>query len=155
MPTFTVTGLGEVSAALRQLAAQVPIEAARALNVVAEETMTEAKIRTPVETGNLRRSGKVHQYAKPYDLSADLSFGTEYAVYVHERVNVRHKTGEAKFLENAIKFTALSFEERIANEINLGPSAGSGTGGGSGSTETFAGPSEPSVFGGPGGSGLL
>ena len=126
-----VTGVHQVGKALRQLAMSVPIDAARALNVVAEETMTNAKERTPVGTGTLKRSGKVHEYATARRLSAGLSFGTEYAVYVHERMNVSHPNGEAKFLENAVKFTALYFEQRIANEINLSKAGGSGIGAGS------------------------
>ena len=128
MATFVVTGIQRVSDNLRRLAHAVPTQAAQALNVVAEETMTDAKERTPVDTGTLRRSGKVHQHATPRRLAAELSFGTEYAVYVHEHTERRHANGEAKFLENAVKFTSRFFEARIANEIKLG---GSGTGAGS------------------------
>lgn len=119
-PTLTLQGLTKVSDNLLQLVATLPAAAARALNVVAEETMTDAKQRTPVDTGTLRRSGKVHQPATPDVLSAGLSFGTDYAVYVHERTNLRHANGEAKFLEHAVQFTARYYEDRIANEMHFG-----------------------------------
>lgn len=134
MATFRVTGLEKVNANLRQFARRVPDRAARALNVVAEETMTDAKARTPVDTGTLRRSGKVHDHASARKLTAGLSFATEYAVYVHERTDIRHPNGEAKFLENAIKFTSLFFAARVANEINVeGGGTGAGSSGGTGS----------------------
>ena len=152
MSTFKVTGIDKVSNALRALAKSVPEQAAQALNAVAEETMTDAKMRTPVDTGNLRRTGKVHQHATPRRLSAGLSFGTEYALPVHEHPSKYSppswKAAEAsgsgvhfspsgtgpKFLENAIKFTAMFFEERIANYINFSKGGGTGAGspGGSG-----------------------
>ena len=134
MSTFKVTGIDKVSGALRALAASMPAQAAQALNAVAEETSTDAKVRCPVLTGNLRRSITVHQHATPQKLIAGISFGTEYGVYVHENLFARHKTGEAKFLENALKFTATFFEERIANMLNLSGRGGTGAGspGGSG-----------------------
>ena len=133
MATFRVTGIEQVSDNLRRLAQSVPIRAAQALNVVAEETMTDAKERTPVDTGTLKRSGKVHQHATPRRLSAGLSYGTEYAVFVHERTELRHHVGEAKFLENAIKFTSMFFAERIMNEIKFDGGTGAGSPGGTGS----------------------
>ena len=136
MATFRVTGVEQISQNLRHLVQRVPAQAAQALNVVAEECMTDAKERTPVDTGTLKRSGKVHQHATPRRLAAGLSFATEYAVYVHERTELRHATGEAKFLENDIKFTSLFFAERIANEISVfqrGGGTGAGSPGGTGS----------------------
>lgn len=133
MASFRVTGIENVSENLRRLAQRVPVRAAQALNIVAEETMTDAKERTPVDTGALMRSGKVHQYATPNRLSAGLSFGTEYAVFVHERTELRHRNGEAKFLENAVKFTSMFFAERITNEIRFEGGTGAGSPGGTGS----------------------
>lgn len=131
MPSFRVQGIDTVSENLRRLAASVPVRAAQALNVVAEETMTDAKERTPVDTGTLKRSGLVFQHATPGRLSAGLSYGTEYAVYVHERTELRHRVGEAKFLERAIAFTARFFAERMANEIQFGGQTTGGVGAGS------------------------
>lgn len=138
---LVIKGLAALDRGLVQLGRQFSDVAARALNVVAEETMTEAKRRTPVDTGTLRRSGKVHKRATARSLTAEMSFGTEYGVFVHERTDVRHPTGEAKFLENAIKFTAGFFEERVANLIReelpkrdtrYQPGTGAGSPGGTG-----------------------
>lgn len=117
MATFTVKGIEHVSAALAALARSVPIHAAQALNEVAEVTMTDAKERTPVLSGTLMRSGKVMPHATPQTLAAELNFGTEYALYVHESMSTRHTNGEAKFLERAIQKTATTFERDIADAI--------------------------------------
>jgi len=46
--------------------------------------MAAAKEITPVATGTLRRSGKVSEHAEAAKLQAVLSFGTNYALAVHE-----------------------------------------------------------------------
>ena len=101
------------SAGLQRLIDDSPASAARALNIVSEETMTDAKNRTPVEFGNLKRSGLVHLAAKDR-LATKLTFGTEYAIFVHERTELQHNVGQAKFLETALQFAAVAFAERIA-----------------------------------------
>jgi hypothetical protein len=68
---------------LTALATKVPHLAAQALNEEAEEIMTRAKSITPVDTGRLRRSGRV-QHATPQHLIARMTFGTKYALAVHE-----------------------------------------------------------------------
>ena len=115
---FDVGGIDGVSERLLQRALAIPVRAAAALNFVAEETMTDAKIHTPVKFGTLKRSGHV-QHATARSLAARLVFGTEYAVWVHERTELRHKNGEAKFLEHAVQRTAHGFEERIAFGLTL------------------------------------
>lgn len=116
----TVTGMAEVRRSLLALVEQLPARAAVGLNEVAEETMTDAKQHTPVKFGTLKRSGTVHKHATAADLTAALSFGTEYAVFVHERTELRHTVGEAKFLEHALQRAALTMAEKIAAAILRG-----------------------------------
>jgi len=99
-----ISGDREVATRLRRL--KVSRAAAVALNEIAETTMTDAKARTPVEFGVLKASGKVSDHATVRDLTARLTYGTEYAVFVHERTELRHRVGEAKFLERAVNKTA-------------------------------------------------
>jgi len=61
----------------------------------------EAKQRTPVRTGRLRASLISKQYQSV--LEGEVSTDVYYAIYVHENLRARHKIGEAKFLENAVK----------------------------------------------------
>ncbi len=128
---LTITGIASVSDALYRLADSMLSESAIVLNAIAEATMTDAKEHTPVQYGVLRRSGKVDTHAEPTRLHAVLSFGTEYGVYVHEDLRARHHVGEAKFLENAVKRAALTFERDVAAGLGVGkghaaPSPGGG-----------------------------
>ncbi|OHD24750.1 MAG: hypothetical protein A2Y38_06020 [Spirochaetes bacterium GWB1_59_5] len=95
----------------------VPSQVAVALNEVAEETMLDSKAHTPVDTGRLRASGHVSQMATASSLRAELSYGTDYAKFVHEHLRTRHKVGEAKFLENAVNRTAGDMAARLAEKL--------------------------------------
>ena len=81
---WSVTGEKLVARNLLSLAAKYPKAAAKSLNHEAELTMAAAKALTPVATGTLRRSGKVSEHASAANLKAVLSFGTSYALAVHE-----------------------------------------------------------------------
>jgi hypothetical protein len=121
------TVVNTVSTKLKQLASEVPQWAAQALNEEAEETMTEAKALTPVKTGRLKRSGRVKN-ATPWELKALLTFGTNYALYVHEIPappekseggrSANHKAPtQWKYLETPVNARALTFAQRIGDEI--------------------------------------
>lgn len=72
----------------------------------------ESTRRCPVETGELRsrvfnegplRDGDTYVQVVGYEkFGATWKQGRPYAVPVHERTNVHHPVGEAKFLENAV-----------------------------------------------------
>lgn len=115
--SFQVKGISKTSAALRRLAAQAPEAAARGLNLIAEATMTDSKEHTPVQYGRLKASGIVAEHAEAGKLRARLAYGTEYAVFVHERTRLRHRVGEAKFLERAVMRAARTFARDLADEI--------------------------------------
>lgn len=75
--------------------------------------------RIPVDFGRLRAS---HYAAPPVEVSpgrivGENGVGTDYAIYVHERTELRHTTGEAKFLENALKARTPGFAERMAKRV--------------------------------------
>lgn len=75
------------------------------VQIAAEAIRTKAQELTPVDTGALRASGDVIQYLQtPHSVVGEISFGgpaADYAIYVHERLDVRHEVGQAKFLEAA------------------------------------------------------
>ena len=122
------TVVNTVSTKLKQLASEVPQWAAQALNEEAEETMTEAKALTPVKTGRLKRSGRV-KLATPWELKALLTFGTKYALAVHEipappaksspggRSANHEPPTQWKYLETPVNARALTFAQRIGDEI--------------------------------------
>lgn len=59
-----------------------------------------AQDRTPVDTGNLKGSAYTR---KEGELSVVVGFGAAYAIYVHENLEAHHETGQAKFLESALR----------------------------------------------------
>lgn len=67
-----------------------------------EEIMAESVKRTPVDTGRLRQTAYVAPPRLAGDWTVELGYGATYAAAVHERTEVSHATGEAKFLENAV-----------------------------------------------------
>lgn len=83
--------------------------------------MTEAKKRTPVDTGVLRSSGFVQgPMIKDRGLEARLVFGgpaAGYAAKVHEDLAARHRVGQAKYLESVVVEHKGSFASEIAARI--------------------------------------
>lgn len=114
-----------MQAVLAGIVQNLPQRAAAALYQEAEAIMAIAKTRTPVDTGALRASG----YTAPPDVSGDtisveLGFGgaaSEYAVFVHERFDLKHAPGTGpKFLEDPLKEAAPGLADRLAKRIELG-----------------------------------
>jgi hypothetical protein len=123
----TLIGARTVARNLRSLAARVPMASARALNSEAEATRTDAVELTPSDTGRLHQSARV-VYASPADLVAKITYGTNYALAVHEIPpppsasrggrSARHKSPtQWKFLETAVDRRASKFSENIAADI--------------------------------------
>ncbi len=97
-------------------------EARIALHAEAEIEMTEAKRRTPVDSGALKRSGQVEMKDEMGEITAHLTFGDAavgYAVPVHEDLEAHHPVGEAKFLESTVLESAPFMHERVARRIVL------------------------------------
>jgi len=129
-----VTVVNSLKTGLQALATKVPVFAAQALNEEAEETMRVSKLITPVSHeegkpgGRLRRSGRV-QHATFKHLVARLTFGTDYAIYVHEipappeksspggRSATHEQPTSWKFLEIPINHRAKTFDARIGATI--------------------------------------
>jgi len=116
-------GAEAIAAKLRQLVARLPEEAANALFEEAQIEMTEAKQRTPVDTGALRASGRVHPpKIVGHDISVALTFGgpaVDYAIVVHEDLDAVHPVGQAKFLELTLNESRPHLLQRVARRIDL------------------------------------
>ena len=118
---MTVTGFAEFTRLLRTLGIKAPIAAGGALYREAERIMTAAKSRTPVDTSALKNSGQV---ALPDVTTAgvvvEMGFGNTsvgYAVPVHERLDVFHPNGQAKFLESAVNDAQRGMDQRLAADV--------------------------------------
>jgi hypothetical protein len=100
--------ISQVQKRLAVLAARYPLLAERALNIEGNIEMTEAKERTPVDTGALRASGRAHSPERKgfaQSVQQRLTFGgpaVQYALTVHEDMGAFHAVGQSKFLESVI-----------------------------------------------------
>lgn len=86
---------------------------AKAVLQEAYALQAESQKECPVATGRLRASA----YTKPTDDGAKVGYGTGYSVYVHERVDIPHKVGKAKFLEDPLNRMKVGYAERIAKRM--------------------------------------
>jgi hypothetical protein len=121
---------------LLELSREMPAEVAAALYKEAQIEMTEAKRRTPVDTGALRNSGQVSKpKVEPDGITVKLSFGSplsqwkvserdgsihipeHYAIHVHEDLGAFHKVGQAKYLESTINESGRYLPARIAKRV--------------------------------------
>ncbi len=85
-----VLGLPELAKALEKFAKRVKDAAAAAVYQEACQVMGESVKECPVDKGRLRQSNYV---APPQDLdnpTAQVGYGAEYGVYVHERTDLKH-----------------------------------------------------------------
>ena len=116
-----VKGLGGLERFCARALDVVMDAGARALVVEGNETMTDAKEQTPVDTGTLRASGTVFPPERTATrATVSLGFGgaATYAVPVHERLDVSHPNGgNAKFLERPTLARAPSLGRAIAAEV--------------------------------------
>jgi hypothetical protein len=121
MRCFLPSGADQVLRNLDQIIRTQPTKIAAALHEEAEELMTEAKRRTPVDTSALRSSGHVQIPQVDQDsVSVTLAFGgpaAPYAVYVHEDLTANHPVGQAKFLESVLTEAAPNLPARIARRV--------------------------------------
>lgn len=120
--TLQITGLAQCQRDLAALAQKLGIgPVGAALRAEAEIEMTEAKRRTPVDTGALRDSGHVTgPDVAAQEATVRLVFGgpaAPYALFVHENLEAFHRVGEAKFLERPLLEAAPHLADRVAARI--------------------------------------
>lgn len=91
--------LGEFEAFKKATAKQ----AEKAMVAGAEYVKKESQKRCPVRTGRLRRSAFVRSRGDGWNTRVSVGYSVPYAIYVHERLELLHRNGEAKFLENVFR----------------------------------------------------
>lgn len=116
-------GAAEFNKALAQAGALALPALAVAVTEEQSAVITSAQERTPVDTGVLRGSGTV---LKPKlsatGVTVEAGFGgaaQEYAIVVHERMDVNHPVGQAKFLESAFLERVKDVPKNIAQRVEL------------------------------------
>ena len=83
---------------------------------------------TPVDTGRLRQSFYISPPTNIDKPGVKMGYGTDYALAVHERTDVPHKTGKAKFLEDPVNEAKRGWANRIAKRTKDNYDGGVGVG---------------------------
>lgn len=124
MLTLTWSGRAAFRARLEAFAHRYPDRVAAALEAEAQVEATEAKRRTPVETGNLRASlhaqSAVREGRSIYVRIVCGGVAAPYAIYVHEDLEAHHVVGQAKFLESTLMESAPYMLARVAARLRSG-----------------------------------
>jgi bacteriophage HK97-gp10 putative tail-component len=122
-----LSGVAEMKARLAAVKATVHAQIVSAVEAEANRLLDLAKARTPVEVtkhakepGELRDSGTVTVAESGSKVTAVISFGTDYAVYQHEDLSLRHENGQAKFLESVLNEEVGNAADNLAKGIDLG-----------------------------------
>lgn len=114
-----------MAATLQKIATEMPNKVRAALRAEAEIEATEAKRRTPVDTGNLRASIHVDDAKGTKDpgvVSVAIVAGgpaAPYALTVHEDLEAFHRVGQAKYLESVLRESAPHMAKRVAKRLEL------------------------------------
>jgi len=88
--------------------------AERGVRLAAEHLLGESRKLVPLEEGTLERSGTVSTDG----MTAAVSYDTPYAVYQHERLDLRHDPGrQAKYLEQPYNTERGTMTEIVAAQI--------------------------------------
>ena len=99
--------------ALQDYGGEILTDAEAAVDEFCAHVLTESLVICPIEHGDLRASGKLSlPQTQNGVVSQNISFSSDYAIYVHERLDLRHDPPtQAKFLETSVR----------ANESKLEP----------------------------------
>ena len=122
--SIDMPGVNQVQAGLTSLPTNMNDFIRPAMDNWANEVLTRAKALVPSRTGRLRDSGQVlPTEMKGGALQVGIGFGDRkkvwYASIVHERMDVRHPTGQAKFLETPLNENLKLLELALAEAIQV------------------------------------
>ena len=119
---ITVSGVDKLQAKLNRIQQDLGVrEMGRALYIEGERIMMVSKHLVPVDTGVLRNTGHVTLPERTdHGVLVVLGYGgpaAPYAIHVHERTNVPHKVGQAKYLETPAVEAAAGMPNRIRDRL--------------------------------------
>lgn len=77
----------------------------------------DALQRTPIDTGLLRASSRKAVKGDETGSFGEVSYHADYSIPVHENLTARHPIGEAKYLENAVRFIVPLFPRMLQHRI--------------------------------------
>ena len=121
-----VLGLSKVLGNLEKAEKNHRLAVAGAIYVEGQRVMSKSLRQVPVDTGRLRNSAYVGRPNLTGNPFVRLGYGTKYALAVHERTEVPHRVGKAKYLEDPMKEAMPGYVERVANRAKKLLGAGQG-----------------------------
>jgi hypothetical protein len=100
----SIIGTAQVARSLYRIKKEMPAIMGRGLYRAGNRIMTLSKENyVPIDTGFLKSTGVVDlPRLTAGGMEVQLKYSANYAVYVHERLNVAHPHGQAKYLEAAM-----------------------------------------------------
>jgi len=109
-----VKGLDSVIKAIKEQTEKTEGALGAALYMEGLDLDAKAVKLMPVDTGRMRATHYVTQPQKtPGGPVVEIGVGTDYAVYVHERTDLAHEVGQAKFYEQPLNESRSGYAERI------------------------------------------
>lgn len=94
-----VEGADRISFKIREQARQRSEAFLRGCEKAAYFLLGKSQELVPVDTGDLKASGKVVTTGQGHNRQYEIRYDEEYAVFVHEDLTKHHDHGQAKFLE--------------------------------------------------------
>jgi hypothetical protein len=92
--------------------------AIRAVDIFGEQVIGDAQQLTPVKTGALQASGTtLPAEVNQGKVTKMIGFNTNYAAAVHERLELHHEIGQAKFLYTAMRNNQNKFAPFVAAKV--------------------------------------
>ena len=111
-----VTGLKNLEAQINQ----IPNKTMQGIEKAMEIIYQSSQPLVPVDTGRLKRSGKITQIKNGYQLkykALNPKNGYDYAPIQHENLKFNHKVGQAKYLETAVAVNMDKIKQVIVKEV--------------------------------------
>ncbi len=100
---YELEGLQKVQQNLNEEIDKIKNKTADGINKSALVVERGSKKRTPVDTGNLKNAHYTESMQTSKGPGAEIGNTAEYAIHVHERLELNHPVGEAKFLEHSLR----------------------------------------------------
>lgn len=116
MSSVTVKGLSKLQNEINDIPNKVMSGIEKAMGIIYDSSQPLV----PVDTGALKRSGTIIKVDNGYTIkyhSENPKNGYNYAVIQHENTSFKHRVGQAKYLEDAIKNNLDKIEDAIVKEV--------------------------------------
>lgn len=115
-PAWTISGVKETLKELGATEKEIERSLAAALWQKGLQIIGVSVNRVPVDSGRLKQSAYAAPPTNDRKPRVELGYGTDYALPVHEKVEVFHKVGGPLFLKSALDEAKRGFQSWIARQ---------------------------------------